>query len=425
MASQGKQLGGHAHWAAAWTASIQGPYPHGNPTGQPDMSRALPAAERGAVDQSFRLMVRPDVWGSQARLRFSNVLGNRLLRLAGVHAGLQLMSSALLPGSNRPITFGGSEEVAIEAGSDVWSDPVQLAVSGHLDNPLFTGKRLAVSFHVVGESGPMTWHAKAMATSYMGAPGSGPHGANESESAFIYPTASWFFLDAVEMLMPQPTRVVVCFGDSISDGSGSTINGDDRWPDVLSRRLHAVHGNRVSVVNTGIGGNKILEPARYDTAQPTAGGPSALSRIERDVAALAGVSTVIWLEGINDFSQGNVTSAQLQQGFRTGIERLRSAIPGVRIVLCTLTTALGATTPGHGTAEVDRQRRLLNDFIRTTPLADGFIDFDRVTCEAGTGRLRPEMIPGSSVGGPGDGLHPNRIGYQAMGAAIDLNTVLG
>jgi len=97
-------------------------------------------------------------------------------------------------------------------------------------------------------------------------------------------------------MAPADTRVIVAFGDSITDGTASTMNGDDRWPDVLSRRLHAVHGNKVAVVNAGIGGNQVVGPAEYSPQKPFAGGPASGQRIERDVLALSGVSALIWLE---------------------------------------------------------------------------------------------------------------------------------
>ena len=115
----------------------------------------------------------------------------------------------------------------------------------------------------------------------------------------------------------------------------------------------------------------------------------------------------------------------LSDGVCQGVARLREAIPNVRIVLGTLTTALNATTGGHGSTEVDTHRRAFNDFIRTCNLFDGVIDFDAVTIDKTTGEMRPEMCPGSSIGGPGDRLHPNRIGYQAMGGAVDLDMIVG
>src|SRR5215831_12966412 len=294
---------GAAKWVTSWVGSVQGPYPVGNASAQPDQRFAFPVPANRARNQTFRMMVRPDVWGRQARLRFSNAFGTRALTLDGVYVGLALGGPALAKGSNRPVAFGGKGEVTIAAGAHAWSDPVDLPFVRDPEAAEFAGRKLAVSFHVSGDSGPMTWHAKALTTSFVTAPDAGAKGAVEEEAAFPYPTASWFFLDAVDMKMPGDTRVVVAFGDSITDGTASTMNGDDRWPDVLARRLHRAFGNKVAVVNAGIGGNQITGPAEYSVAKPFPGGPSAGARLERDVLSLSGVSAVIWLEGINDFSK--------------------------------------------------------------------------------------------------------------------------
>jgi lysophospholipase L1-like esterase len=203
------------------------------------------------------------------------------------------------------------------------------------------------------------------------------------------------------------------------------MNGDDRWPDVLARRLHAAHGNRVAVVNLGIGGNQVVGPAQYGPDCPVPGGPSALARLDRDVIGLSGVRSVVWLEGINDFSRnGGATLDAVQQGFRDGVARLRAAIPGVRVIGATLPSAFGSTSAAHGHPEQDAQRRGLNDFIRNGGLFDAVADFAAATTDPVTGVLRPEMVPDTTIGGPGDGLHPNRVGYLAMGLAVDLQAVL-
>jgi lysophospholipase L1-like esterase len=278
-----------------------------------------------------------------------------------------------------------------------------------------------VSFHVAGESGPMTWHAKALTTSFVTAPDAGAKGALEEDEAFPYSMASWFFLDAVDMRMPADTRLVVAFGDSITDGTASTMNGDDRWPDVLSRRLHRAFGNRIAVVNAGIGGNQVAGPAAYSPEKPFSGGPSATARLERDVLSLSGVSTVIWLEGINDFSKnGNAAVDTVTTGMREIIARLRAGIPGVRVIGATLTSALNATNPAHGSKEQDDKRRALNAFIKSSGVFDAVADFDAATLDPASGEMKAEFIPESTTGGPGDRLHPNRAGYLAMGAAIDL-----
>ncbi len=406
-------------WVASWAASVHGPYPVGNASAQPDLRFAFPVAANGARDQTFRLIVQPDLWGRQARLHFSNVFGTRAVTFDGVFAGLHLGGGAVAAGTNQAVRFGGKASVTVPAGAAVWSDALGLPFASDPTAAGLAGRKLAVSFHVAGESGPMTWHAKALTTSYVSRPGAGGKGELEDESAFPFTTTSWYFLDALDVMAPASTRVVVAFGDSITDGTASTLNGDDRWPNALSRRVHAVYGNRVSVVNAGIGGNRVLGPAEYSAAQPFSGGPSAGQRLERDVIGLSGVSAVIWLEGINDLG-ANASAEAIESGMKEIVGRLRAGIPGVRIIGATVVSALGNTSATHGSEQEDRKRQALNQFIRTSGQFDGVADFDQATVDPQTGGMRQEFVPDSTIGGPGDKLHPNRAGYMAMAAAIDL-----
>lgn len=404
-------------WATVWAASVQGPYPVGNPAAQPNLRFALPEPRAGARDQTFRLIVNPSAFGSEARLRFSNAFGTKPVTLDDVRIAGHKGGGAvpMVPGP-AVVRFGGRMAVTIEPGHDVWSDPVSVR---HLEALALTGVRLAVSFHVVGESGPLTWHAKALATSYISAPGSGSHSEDPDGAAFPFTTTSWFLLDAIDMRVPASMPVIVAFGDSITDGTASTLNGDDRWPDVLARRLNAT-ANSASVVNAGIGGNQVLAPATYSATNPVPGGPSAEQRLERDVLALSGVSAVIWLEGINDLSKlSNATADQVAAGMRRVVERIRARFPGVVIVGATAPSALHSTNAAHGTPEQDAERRKLNVFIRTSGLFDHVADFDAATLDEVTGELRAEFVPDSTTGGPGDKLHPNRAGYAAMARSID------
>jgi len=413
------------HWVASWTGSVHGPYPIGNPSAQPNLSLAFPSPESGARDQTLRMIVRPDIFGPRARIRLSNALGTKPVTFDGVFVGLQLSGAEVVRGTNRPVSFAGKNAVTIAPGDSAWSDPIALPFVAESSNLALAGRKLAVSFHVAGESGPMTWHAKALQSSYLTAPGAGAQGHVESEAAFPFSTTSWYFLDAIEMEAGADTHAIVAFGDSITDGTASTLNGDDRWPDVLSRRLHAAYGNRVSVVNAGIGGNQVVGPAEYTAQKPFPGGPAAGLRLERDVLSLSGVSTVIWLEGINDFSKnGNASFEAVENGMRDIVGRIRARIPGVRVIGATVTSAFGSSSAAHGFPEQDEKRKRLNEFIRTSGLFDGVADFDRVTLDPQTGSMRAEFVPESTTGGAGDKLHPNRLGYAAMGAAIDLGLLV-
>ncbi|MFN0314829.1 MAG: GDSL-type esterase/lipase family protein [Burkholderiales bacterium] len=407
-------------WVVSWAASVQGPYPSGNPSAQPDLKLAFPVPERGARDQSFRMIVKPAIWGREARLRFSNALGTKAVTFDSAFIGVHMSSSAIVKGTNQPLTFAGKPSITVAPGESVWSDGVTLPFAS--DNPLLAGRKLAVSFHVLGESGPMTWHAKALQTSYVSFPGSGSKGHDEAETAFALSTTSWYFFDALDMKVPADAYAIVAFGDSITDGTLSTLNGDDRWPDVLARRLHALHGNRIAVVNAGIGGNQVAGPKEYSPDKPFPGGPAAPARLERDVLSLSGVQGVIWLEGINDFSKnGNAPLEAVQAVMRESVARMRAR--GIRVMGATLTPALGTPITSHGFAEQDQKRRALNDFIRNAGVFDAVADFDAVITNPATGALRPEFVHNTTTGGEGDWLHPNRLGYLAMGMAIDLNWI--
>jgi hypothetical protein len=177
-------------WAAAWTGSVHGPYPIGNPTAQPEMKFAFPSPEQGANDQTFRLIVKPDGWGRQARIRLSNAFGKKPVTFDDAFIGLQESGSAVLAGTNVGLTFKNQKSVTVAPGESVVSDPVTLSFAKQIADPLLRGRKLAVSFHVAGQSGPMTWHAKSLTTSYVSPPGSGSKGQNEAEGAFPFSTTS-------------------------------------------------------------------------------------------------------------------------------------------------------------------------------------------------------------------------------------------
>jgi len=390
-------------WVTAWTASSHGPYPAGNAVAQPDLKGIL-SPDKGASDQTFRLIVKPGRLGAAYRIRFTNVFGTKPLTIDGAFAGIHEGAGRVLARSNMPVRFQNKDRVTLAPGQLLYSDPVRLPL-----NTQFIGGKLAISFHVVGDSGPMTWHAKAIATSYLGPPGSGSHGGEYPADAFPHTTTSWFFIDAVDVAVGNPCEVpvIVAFGDSITDGTGSTINGDDRYPDFLAQRLEG----KAIVLNAGIGGNRVVSDA-------PAGGPSALNRMDRDLLNLSGVKTVIWMEGINDLGSKSATAEQVIAGFREGAKRLHDR--GIRVIGGTLTSAFKSTTT-HGTAEVDEQRKTINAFIRNSGgVFDGVADFDAAATDPETGMLKPLFWPNSATGGPGDGLHPNRAGYLAMANSIDL-----
>src|SRR5262245_29205877 len=133
-------------WKTSWVGAVQGPYPIGNPSAQPDQRFIFPAPAAGAKDQTFRLIVRPSIWGRQMRVRLSNAFGTKPIAFDDVHVGLQLGAAAIVTGTNRAVRFNGKANVAVEPSASVWSDAVDLPFADNPDSPLLQGRKLAVSF---------------------------------------------------------------------------------------------------------------------------------------------------------------------------------------------------------------------------------------------------------------------------------------
>jgi lysophospholipase L1-like esterase len=220
----------------------------------------------------------------------------------------------------------------------------------------------------------------------------------------INPDLRFAFPNAADGAVEQTFRLII-----------KPDNGNDRWSNALSIRLHEAYGNKVSVVNEGIAGNTVNKPQVI--------GPPALDRLDRDVLGLSGLTAVVWLQGINDFGAGNATANALIAGLKEGISRLHAA--GIKVIGATITSSLNCTLlPTWGNAGTDTKRRATNDFIRHSGLYDSVADMDAATIDPRTGELKAEFVPDSSTGSPGDKLHPNRAGYQAMANTVDLK-VLG
>jgi lysophospholipase L1-like esterase len=407
----------HAHdkppkekWVATWSASTT-VFGVGSPVAQPDLTFPFPtAATDGVVDQTIRMVVKPDLWGDTMRFRFSNVFGNRPVTLKSVSAGLQAFAGNPADNTLTRVRFGRQAAVTIQPGTEIWSDAVDLRWVRDEDD--FNGRNLLVSIAVQGASGAISWHGKAVTTNYITPQGSGDHTFDNSDANYPYTSTSWYFLNAIDVMAASDTVVVCAFGDSITDGTASTINGNDRWSNDLSRRLHAAYGNRVSVVNQGIGGNTVALPG---ASQP------AVQRLDRDVLGLSGLTHVVWLEGINDTPAS--PPDPVIAGYKNVVGRLHAA--GVKVVGATITSALNPTLtdPAQIASNQleDEYRHTINDFIRFSGLYDAVADMDAATLNPATGTIQAAFLPPSSIGGTVlDWLHPNRAGYQAMANSVPL-----
>jgi len=367
-------------------------------------------------NQTIREVVHTTIGGSAVRIRLSNTFGTRSMRLDAVFIGMQKMGprkdgAALVPGSNHEVTFGGSRSITIPEGAEVLSDPVPFAVGSE--------QNLAISLFTAGETGPATVHGSALQTNYVS--GAGNFAAEESASAFAVATGSkttesWYFLSAVEVLAPASVKgAVVALGDSITDGASARPDKNERWTDVLGRRLLDNH-IEIAVLNAGIGGNRVL------TSSPC-WGAYALARLGRDVLAQAGIKAVILFEGTNDIGQPDapaadtnpcrsrtqVTADEIVAGYKQIIARTHAR--GLKIFGATILPYQGL---GAWTAAGEAKRVAVNQWIRSSGAFDGVIDFESALRDPATpARMAPRYDSG-------DHLHPGPAGHEAMGNAVDL-----
>jgi len=349
------------------------------------------AAESDPSNVTVRQLVRVAVAGKRLRLRLCNEGGSEALVLGAVHVGAAGPDGTVLPGTDHVVTFDGHGGVAIPASAPLLSDPVTMNVEAL--------QKLVISIHLPG---PMSRTGHSLYQYVAGQPG-------DHTAAASLPNARIMRLPAlVTQLDVDPVSanaVVVTLGDSITEGAASTNNAFRGWPDRLAERLAAAH-SKWSVVNAGIGGNRLL---RYGT------GPSTLARLDRDVLSVSGVKAIILLEGINDIGRGfypptePVTAEALIAADKQIIARAHAH--GIMVYGATLTPYKGAH---YYMPEGEQVREAVNQWIKTSGAFDGVVDFAPSVAD------KSDPTTFDTNYNLTDKLHPNDAGYQAMANAIDL-----
>lgn len=370
-------------WVASWAAS-------------PVVGSVIPwsdcPAGAGLTDQTVRNVVFAGVGGSRVRVRLTNAFGTTPLGVG--HASVAVQVAGAAADAVRELRFHGRRGVTIPAGRELFSDPVPLRVAA-----LST---LLVSVYVPGPTGPVTNHPFTAQGNFL-APGDLSLAASGDGFG---DTPCWMVADGVDVVPNrQVVGSVVALGDSITDTASTTGNANHRWPDYLARRLDAVHGPTMSVVNAGLGGNRVLLPR---DGEPYYGVP-AVSRLDRDVFAQTGVRTVILLEGVNDIGF-DATAQDLIAGLRSVADQTHAA--GLRIIGGTITPFGGSFIESPSRNET---WAAVNDWIRHSATFDAVIDFAAATAAPDD----PTAL--NPAYDSGDHLHPNDFGTEAMAAAIDLS----
>ena len=362
-------------WVTTWATAQQVVEPHNNPP--------IPLA-----GETLRQIVQVSIGGNQVRLRFSNRFSKEDLQLVHVEIAKALSEGAspdISPETSRILSFNGKESVTIKAGQEVYSDPVKFKLEDRMN--------LAITIT----------YGNAPANIITGHPGS------RTTSYFLGKDARtdhWYTIESIDVKTINSGASIAVLGDSITDGRGTTTNGQNRWTDNLSRRLLANWRTRkLAVLNFGLGGNCILRGGN---------GPVAAVRYSHDLLEFPSVKYIILFEGVNDLGtnpDGPDTAARVIEVFNSII--IQAHAKGIKVIGATV---MPFKHNGYYTASREEGRQILNRWIRTSDALDGVIDFDAVM----SGKEEPDALNPAYLF-ENDWLHPNALGYQAMGACIDLN----
>lgn len=382
-------------WVASWAASPQQPI-------DPVFGGVNPPTLAG---MTIREIVRLSTGGFRIRLRLTNEFTNATMLVGAAHVALSAAnpnasppspSSAIVPGTDHAVTFGGAAGITLAPNAAALSDPIDLPVKALTS--------LAVSIYVSDSTAPATPHSLGVQTAYL-ASGNQAGAASLAGATTIQ---SRYVLSSIETLAGPGAATIVTFGDSITDGYASTPDANKRWPDDLAARLaNSWFGKQIAVANEGISGNRLrLEGI----------GPNAQSRFDRDVLSRPNVRFVTVLEGINDIgfpffvpTEKPPTPDDITAVYRQLIARAHEH--GIRIYGCTLTPYQGS---GYYSAVGETTREAVNQWIRTSGEFDAVIDFDKVTRDP----ANPTRF--LAAYDSGDHLHPSDAGYQAMANSVDL-----
>src|ERR1039457_3412818 len=348
LAANALGQGAERKWVDAWAVSYLPTTVNGTP-------QAVPAFS----NQTLRLNMFLKLGGSALRVKLSNRFSTQPLVIGDAHAALRhsATGSEIVPETDRVLTFDGARTLKLEPGKEIWSDPVDLAVKQHED--------LTVSLFLPEETTPEAFHPVGLKTQYVAA---GDHCGDATlvSAGMGSRTTMYFFVSDVQVMAPTNTRVIVALGDSITDGAASANDINGAWPDVLSKRLPALpDGTPVSVINMGIGSNRLLTS--------DAAGPAGVNRLDEDVFSRPNMSHLILLEGINDISYEQVPAEKLIAAYEEVIDKAHAK--GIRVFGATL---LPIQNSRKDTPANEATRQAVNKWIRESRRFDAVLGFEKV-----------------------------------------------
>lgn len=383
------------NWVASWTASPHAP-----------LATEGQFAAASYADVTISQVLRLSEGGDRLLVRFTNRYGDRPLAIGEARIVLLDADGAEVAGSSRALTFGGEAGAIVPRGAPFASDVVDLP-TGDFD-------KVKVEFYLPQATGPCTCHLTGLDTLAVSAPGNHVGQVWEPASTGMQRA----FLSVVEVDSDDALGTIVTFGDSITDGVGSTPGEDRRWPDVLAERLEAA-GLEYAVANAGISGNRVLSPGM---------GESALARLDEDVLSLPNVTHLLLFIGVNDIGnryggpprlpagitlpqmdQPDIDAAQMIAGFRQIIVRARAA--GISVIGSPIGPYKGAM---YWSEEGEAARQEINDWIVNSGEFDAVVRLDTAFADPAD---PAQMQDGYHMG---DFLHGSDAGLRAVGESIDL-----
>ena len=404
MASGGNDYQAGGNWIGTWATASQ-PF--------------LPGKVESLRNQSVRLIVHTSAGGKKVRIKISNTYGDQPLQIGGAHIARRTSGADIDPTSDRTLRFRGQRSISVPARSLVVSDPVDLEVPALRD--------LAISFFFSEATTATTSHSLAQQTNYVS-----PEGDFTASVKFPVAKAirSWPFLTGVDVGASSYGATIVALGSSLTDGDGSTLDANRRWPDVLAERLQKAGGSKsqLGVLNLGIIGNRLLNdsPKTSDNPFGAALGESGLARFERDVLEQASVKYVFVGLGINDiafpafpFTPANeqVSAKDIISGCRQLIARAHKK--GIRVIGTTMppfeNSFFRKPAVTFYTHEREAVRQKVNTWILHSGAFDAVVDFDSAVRDPN----HPTQI--RSDYDSGDHLHVNDAGYIAQASVIPLS----
>ena len=365
------------HWATIW----------GN---------AVSVAENRPETYSKNITLRYPIYshfaGDAVRLTFDNYCGTEPITIS--------KTTVMIDKQFYKVTFNGKDSVTIPAGENAVSDSVRCIVRAK--------RTFDVSFYledftqmrsVVFTTGPMSVGSYAL--------------GDQSETELFdinksRTTHYFYFLSNVEVYTEQKNRTVVCYGDSITAQD---------WPDYLTMRCIDEGHDNTAIIRRATSGSRILR--EYDCIVYESYGLKGEKRFHHEVPTV-GADTVIIQQGINDIIHPVGTEVnpyrpmsdlptveQLIEGMKYYISLARSY--GYKVYVGTLLPIEGWRTYALFREEM---RTAFNQWIRTTDLIDGYVDFDKALADPeNPTAMRAEYDSG-------DHLHPSKLGYKAMAAAV-------